>query len=154
MSIPLLIAVLFFVLISGYFIILPMYKKRPVLIKNIGLPLYAIIIFGIIGLTFSNFVYIAGILIALFFYITKMWVVFGLSKEVVTETIQKAAALTRTALEQDGRNHLLDNRSMRIRIFSLSPRANLVSFKEISPSKRADLSKEVLRKFIQNYYLS
>jgi len=154
MNISLLTAIILLLLISGYFIALPLSKRRPILIKNIGLPLYALVIFAIVGLSSHiSLFFIVGIILALFFYVTRMWLVFGISKEKIPDTLQKATALTRAVLTKDGERYLIDNGSMRIRIIQLSRRISWIIFREVSYSKRASLSKEVFRKFIQNYFL-
>lgn len=153
MNIPLLIAIILFVLMSGYFVIFPLSKKRPILIKNIGLPLYALVIFAIVGLLSHIIFFAIGVILALFFYITRMWMVFGISKEKIADTLQKATVLTRAVFTQDGERYLIDNGSMRVKIIRLSRKNSFVAFKEFSYSKRARLSKEVFRKFIQNHFL-
>lgn len=152
MNIPLLIAIIFLLLLTGYFIILPLSKKRPVLIKNIGIPLFIITIFGIVALLFHIFILWIGIVIALYFYFIRLWIVFGVTKEKLVEALQKATVMTRASFEPDDKVYLIDS-SMKIRISSFGQKTDLISFKKGKDSKRANLAKEVFRKFIQNYFL-
>lgn len=152
MNIPLLIAITLFVLLSGYFVILPLSKKRPVLIKNIGIPLFIVTIFGIVALLSHIFILWIGVVIALYFYFIQSWIVFGVTKEKLVEALQRATVMTRANFEMDGKVYLIDG-SMKIGISNLGQKTDFISFKSKKDSKRANLAKEVFRKFIQNYFL-
>jgi hypothetical protein len=153
MNIPLFISIIFLLLINGYFVALPLSKKRPVLIKNVGIPLYTFTLFSIVS-SLSNIFFLAvGILIAIFFYMKHAWFVFGISKEEILATLKKAANLTRSDMKETGGNYLIDNGSMKIQIICLNKKTNFIIFKELCFSKKANLSKEVVRKFIQNYIM-
>lgn len=152
MNVPLLITIIFLLLLSGYFVVFPLSKKRPVLIKNIGLPLFVLTIFGIAALSSYLFIFWIGVVIALYLYFVCLWAVFGVTKEKLVEALQKATVITRASFEINGKNYLIDS-SMKIGISNLGQKINLITFKENKNSKRASLAKEVFRKFIQNYFL-
>ena len=132
MNISLLITTILLLLLIGYFAILPLSKKRPVLIKNIGVPLFTLTIFGIAALLSYLFI--------------------GVTKDKLAEALQKATVMTRASFEIDGKIYLIDG-SMRIGISNLGKKTNFIYFRNKNGSKRANLAKEVFRKFIQNYFL-
>ncbi|OGM32435.1 hypothetical protein A3D00_05645 [Candidatus Woesebacteria bacterium RIFCSPHIGHO2_02_FULL_38_9] len=152
MNISLLITTILLLLLIGYFAILPLSKKRPVLIKNIGVPLFTLTIFGIAALLSYLFIFWIGVSIALCLYFMCLWIVFGVTKDKLAEALQKATVMTRASFEIDGKIYLIDG-SMRIGISNLGKKTNFIYFRNKNGSKRANLAKEVFRKFIQNYFL-
>jgi hypothetical protein len=152
-TLSLIIAGIFFILLNVYFIVLPLSKKRPVLIKNAGLALYALCIFSIAAFVSNIFVIIASFIFATVLYMSQMWFIFGVSKEEIAATLKKSATLTHSNMREASGDYLINNDSIKIRIICFNKKTEFIIFKELHFSKKTDLFKEIVRKFIQNYLM-
>ena len=139
-------------LLTGYFFVFPLYKKRPVLIKKGGLIIYSLSLvtasFPFLGI----WTFIIAITVLLLLYFLNPWFVYGVTSAMLFEALGKAALATRATIEKLDNKYKIDG-SMEIRPFNLAGKINLVSFKKTSDSKRAKLTVMVFKKFIQNYFI-
>jgi len=141
------------ILLTAYFFILPLSKKRPVLIRSKGLTMYIFL------LAVLSYVYVwesaLGILgaVSIAIFLThRSWLVYGVTEEKIVKALEKAAQATRAPIDKHHRSHTIcDSGSMRI--FALSKRLNLIIFKQKGKSKKISLTKDVMKKFIQNYFI-
>lgn len=142
-----------FFLLTAYFFVLPLSKKRPVLIKHKGLIAYvaviAISLFLLTELLPLVFLFAGAILFLLLF---KPWFVYGINQEMITDALARAASLTRVPLEKTGKNYYI-NGSLQVSIHYSVGKINIISFKEAEESKKARITVEVMRKFIHNYFI-
>ncbi len=141
-----------FTLLTGYFFAFPLYKKRPVLIKNVGLIIYLLSLvmasFPFLGVW--SFVIAIAALICLPFF--NLWFVYGVTGAMLFEALERAALATRAPIEKSGNKYTIDC-SLDIRSFNLEGKTIVVSFKTTSDSKKAKLTAVVFNKFIQNYFI-
>ena len=138
-----------FALLTGYSFVLPLYKKRPVLIKEGELVVYFFLLTMALLQFFGIWALIVGMLIMLFLYLLKPWFVYGVTSAMLSGALEKAALATRAPIEKLDNKYKIDG-GMEIGSFNLAEKTNLVSFKKISDSKKARLTVAVFKKFIQN----
>ena len=142
-----------FILFTAYFFILPLSKKRPVLIKQNGLVAYCAILATALYSFPSTLPFLITIAaIAFFVLIFKTWFVYGVTEIMISDALSKAASATRASIENNDRSYKIDN-NLRIRIHKIMGKINIVSFKKGGESKKAKLTAVVFKKFIQNYFV-
>jgi len=142
-------------LFTAYFFVLPLSKKRPVLIKQSGLIAYC----AILAATFlyplpSTMPFLITItVIAFFVFIFKTWFIYGVTEIMISDALSKAASATRTSIEKNkDRSYNIDN-SLRIRTHKIMGKINIVNFQKGDESKKAKLTVVVFKKFVQNYFV-
>ena len=142
-----------FILLTAYFFVLPLSKKRPVLIKQNGLVAYCVVLAATLYQLPNTMPFLVTIVvIAVLAFISKTWFVYGITKVMISDALSKAALATRSSIENNGRNYKIDN-SLRIHIRKIARKINLVTFKKGGESKKAKLTAVVFKKFIQNYFV-
>lgn len=142
-----------FILFTAYFFILPLSKKRPVLIKHNGLVAYcAILAAALYSLPTTMPFLIMIAVVAFFVFIFKTWFVYGVTEIMISDALSKAASATRAPIENNDGSYKIDN-YLRIRIHKIMGKINIVSFKKGGESKKAKLAVVVFKKFIQNYFV-
>lgn len=139
-------------LLTGYFFIFPISKKRPVLIKRLGLALYVFVLV-ILFFSINSTPYAAAVIIGFVTYLLGPWFIFGITSEMISDALRRAVSATRSDMEEF-KNNFKINGDSEIRIYSLSKKTKIILFKKINKSKKAILTQEVFRKFILNYFLS
>lgn len=143
-----LLALLF--LFITYFIGLPISKKRPVFIREIGCAVLPSMLIAL-GAPVSPWFYFAAIIMGLLLYLAKPWIIQGISKEQITSAIERASQATRTPYLAANSSYKLDN-SATINVSNFGGQIFVVRFINLKGSKKAKLTKIVTRKFIQNYF--
>lgn len=139
-------------LLIGYFVGLPISKKRPVFIRERGCAVLLSVLVAL-GAVFSDWIYLAAIAVGLLTYLAKPWVIHGISREQINSAIERASQATRTSFLSVNFGYKLDDNKV-VKISNLGGRLHVVRFKNLSGSKKARLTKNVTRKFIQNYFTS
>lgn len=141
------------VLVTVYFFILPLSKKRPVLIKHGGLVVY-VMVFITVFYRLSEFLpFVILIAIAIpFLLLFKPWLVYGVTETMITDALGKAASATRAPLEKTDGSYIID-KNLRVRTRGFFGKVNIISFKKVGESKKAKLTMVVFKKFIQNYFI-
>ena len=141
------------ILLTAYFFVLPLSKKRPVLVRSKGLTMYIVL------LATLSYVYvwesIPGILVVASittFLTHSSWLVYGVTEEKIVKALEKAAQATRATVSKQNRSHIICD-SASVRILIISKRLNLIIFKQKGKSKKISLTKDVMKKFIQNYFI-
>lgn len=141
------------ILFVAYFFILPLSKKRPVLINKSGLIAYCAILFAILySFPSIMFFLITIVIIAFFVFIFKIWFVYGVTEAMISNAILRASSATRSSIENNNSSYTIDN-SLQIRIRKITGKISIVSFKKGGNSKKAKLTIVVFKKFIQNYFI-
>lgn len=141
------------VLLTAYFFVLPLSKKRPVLIRRGGLVAYGAVFVMALYQPLALFPFVILVAIVIFFLLLfRPWFVYGVTEAMITDALAKAASATRTPLEKTNGNYILDN-SLRVRIRGIGGKVNIISFKKGGESKKAKLTMVVFKKFIQNYFV-
>lgn len=142
-----------FILFTAYFFVLPLSKKRPVLIKQNGLIAYCAILAAALYSLPSTMLFLITIAaIAFFVFVFKTWFVYGVTEIMISDALSKAASITRAPIENNEGSYKIDN-SLRIRIHKIMEKINMVSFRKGGESKKAKLTTVVFKKFIQNYFV-
>lgn len=141
------------VLLTAYFFVLPLSKKRPVLIKHGGLVAYgAVFAMALYRLPELLPLVILIAIAILFLLLFKPWFVYGVTEAMITDALGKAASATRAPLGKTDENYRIDN-SLRVRIRGFWGKVNIISFSKGGESKKAKLTVVVFKKFIQNYFV-
>lgn len=140
------------ILLAAHLIFLPFSKKRPVILKDFEGSIFIAIFISLIASLFHPVIYIIAIAIGLLIYYTKCWIVSGVSFENIKNALEKAILATRVTNIKEGNKYEIDN-SMYIIITNLGIKTSYVQYKSKAYSKKADLTKEIFRKFIQNYFI-
>jgi len=142
-----------FILLTAYFFVFPLSKKRPVLIRQNGLVAYCAILAATLYPFPSTMPFLITIaVIAFFVFVFKTWFVYGVTEAMISDALSKAASATRTSIENNDRSYKIDN-SWQIGIHKIMGKINIVSFKKGGESKKAKLTAVVFKKFIQNYFV-
>lgn len=145
-------SVILIVLFTSYYFGIPLYKKRPVLIKAGGLFGYFFVLAIALLQFLGMWTLIMGVLVILFLYFLKPWFIYGITSAMLSEALGKAALATRASIEKLGNKYKIDG-SMEVSWFNLTEKISLVSYKKISNSKKTKLTIVVFKKFIQNYFI-
>lgn len=140
------------ILLIAHLIILPISKKRPVFIKGLEGSLLIMNLFAVIAATIHPFLYILAIAVAAFIYYTKSWIVYGVSLENIKSALDKAVLATRAVSIKANNGFEIDN-SMLVKVTSLGMRICYIEYRSKTFSKKSELTKEIFRKFIQNYFI-
>lgn len=146
--IPLILSVL----LIAHLFIFPLSKKRPIFIKGVEGSLLFLAIFAILAALTHPLVYIIAIAIAFLIYYTKSWIVYGVNLENVASALDKAILATRALSIKSSNGYEIDN-NMTVKIKGLGMRICLIQYRSKSYSKKSELTKEIFRKFIQNYFI-
>ena len=147
-----LILLILLILLITHLIILPLSKKRPFLIKGLEGSLFILTFFAVIATIIHPFLYILAIVVAGFIYYTKSWVVYGVSLENIESALDRAILATR-AISVKVNNGREINNSILVKVTSLGVRICYIEYRSKAYSKKAELTKEIFRKFIQNYFI-
>ena len=148
MSLDIILYILLAVLML-YIIVLPLSKKRPVVIRGkIGFTAAIILIASIPYIDFWS--YILAFTIGLVLYAMPTWLIFGVTTNKLRDAIQRSANMTRTDLKEDGRGYTIDHNSS-IKITNLTKQSSIMLFNIRKDSKKSKLTKKVFKKFIENY---
>ena len=141
-----------FTLLTGYFFVFPLYKKRPVLIKKSEFIIYLLSLVMALFSFLGIWTFIIAIAVLLLLYFLNPWFVYGITGMMLSDALEKAALATRTPIEKLDNNYKIDG-GMNIRLFNLTKRTILILYKKTSDSKKAKLTVVVFKKFIQNYFI-
>lgn len=147
-----LILLILLILLLVHLLILPLSQRRPIFIKGLEGALFFAVFFAVIAVIIHPIIYIFVIAISVFVYYTKLWIVYGVSRESIRMALDKAISATRSTSVKIGNEYRIDN-SMLIKIDSLGSKVCYIQYKTGVFSKKSELTKEVFRKFIQNYFI-
>lgn len=147
------IALSLFILFTAYFFVLPLSKKRPVLIKHRGLVAYgAVLIMTLYPLLETRLLVIVITATVIFLLFFRLWFVYGVTETMISDALGKAALATRAPIEKMVGSYRIDN-SFKVRLRNPVGKINIISFKKGGESKKAKLTTVVFKKFIQNYFV-
>jgi len=146
------IALSLFILFTAYFFILPLSKKRPILIKHGGLVAFGVILVAALYPLLESRPFVVIITIVIFLLSFRLWFVYGVTKSMIYEALEKAASATRAPIEKLNGGYKIDN-SLNVRLRNPVGRIHIISFKKGGESKKAKLTVVVFKKFIQNYFV-
>jgi len=142
-----------FILFTAYFFVLPLLKKRPVLIKHGGLAAFgAVLVTALYPLLGTRLLFIVIVAIVIFLLLFRLWFVYGVTETMISEALGKAASATRAPIEKLNGSYKIDN-SLNVRLCNPVGRIHIISFKKGGESKKAILTAVVFKKFIQNYFV-
>lgn len=141
------------VLFTAYFFVLPLSKKRPVLIKHGGLVAYGVVFAIVLYPAWESRPLVTVFALAIVFLLLfRPWFVYGVTEAMITDALAKAASATRAPFEKIDEDYRIDN-NLRVRIFGIGGKVNIISFKQGGESKKPKLTVVVFKKFIQNYFV-
>jgi hypothetical protein len=145
------ISLVLILLFISYFLILPLFKKRPVVLKETE-----IIIFFISTLGFYQFfgiwIFISTILGIILLFLLKPWLIYGITKKMLSDSLERSATMTRTSYEKNTNKHIIDL-NFKIKQYSMSKKITILFFKKKSKSKKAKLTIILFNKLIQNFFI-
>src|SRR3989344_675981 len=104
------IALSLFILFTAYFFILPLSKKRPVLIKHGGLVAFGVILVAALyPLLETRLLFIIIVTIVIFLLLFRLWFVYGVTETMVSDALGKATSVTRASIEKLNGGYKIDN---------------------------------------------
>jgi|GEM_PF-2817147 len=140
------------VLLFAHLIFLPLSKKRPIILKGGEASAFFTVLIALVASFLHPVIYIIALASGLFIYFTKCWIVSGVSVENIKSALDKSILATRATNVQNGNKYTLDN-SMSITITNLGIKTSYIQYRSHAFSKKSELTKEIFRKFIQNYFI-
>ena len=146
------IALSLFILFTAYFFVLPLSKKRPVLVKHGGLVAFGVVLVVALFPLLGSMPFVVVITIVIFLLSFRLWFVYGVTESMIYEALEKAASATRAPIEKLNGGYKIDN-SLNVRLRNPVGRIHIISFKKGGESKKAKLTVVVFKKFIQNYFV-
>lgn len=138
--------------LTAHLFILPLSKRRPVFIKGIEGSLLFLAFFFILAVLTHPFIYILAVAIGVLIYYTKSWIVYGVSLENIASALDRAVLATRASCVKSNQNYEIDN-NMTVRITNIGKKICYIRYTNKSYSRKSELTKEIFRKFIQNYFI-
>ena len=142
-----------FILLTAYFFILPLSKKRPVLIRNRGIAVYStVLVITLYPLLEIWLLVVIITAIVLFLLSLRLWFVYGVTKTMIFDALEKAALATRVPIEKLAGSHRIDN-SLKVQLRNPVGKMHIILFKKGGESKKVKLTVAVFKKFIQNYFV-
>ena len=142
-----------FIVLTGYFFAFPLHKKRPVLIKEDELVVYFVALAVALLQFFHIWIIVIAVLIILFLYVLKPWFVYGVTRVMLSEALEKAALATKAPIEKLADGYTIDG-SIKVKQYNLAEKIIFISFEATNESKKAKLTMVVYKKFILNYFTS
>lgn len=139
-------------LLAAHVILLPLLKRRPVFIKGLEGALICGVFLAVIASLSHQLIYFIAVAVALLMYYTKSWIVYGISQESIDIALSKAALATRALSTKVANGYKIDN-NMTITTVNLGMGISLIRYVNKVHSKKSELTKEIFRKFIQNYFI-
>lgn len=140
------------ILLTAHLIILPLSKKRPIFIKGFEGALFLSVFLATISSMVHPTLYLLAIVVGFIVYYTKSWIIYGVSPDNVSRAFERAILASRATSIKVVRGYQVDN-SMLVRIYNLGLRICYIQYKSKTDSKKAELTKDIFRKFMQNYYI-
>jgi len=143
---------LLILLLSAHLLVLPLSKKRPIFIKGFEGSFFLLILVGVVAYFIHPAFYVLAILIGVLIYFTKSWLVYGVSSENIDSALTRAILASRSTSTKVKNGYEIDN-SMSVKFTNLGMRICYIQYRNKSFSKKSELTKEIFRKFVQNYYI-
>lgn len=140
------------IILTLHLVILPLTKKRPVFIKGIEGALLLAFLFAIPAAFIHPVLYVIPIAIGFLIYYTKSWIVYGVSLENISSALERAILATRATSNKLSNGCEIDN-NMTVKLTNIGMRICYIQYKSKAFSKKSELTKEIFRKFIQNYFI-
>lgn len=140
------------ILLLAHLFVLPLSKRRPIFIKGFEGSFFLFICIAVIAAIIHPLLYVLAIAVGLYIYYTKSWIVYGVSVENISNALDKAVLATRATSVKVNNGCEVDN-SMLIRFNNLGMRVCYIRYKSKTYSKKSELTKEIFRKFILNYFI-
>lgn len=140
------------ILLVVYLIVFPLSKKRPVLIKEVFSTVFALVLVSVVASFVNPALYVVGLALAGVGYVSKVWVIYGVSRPSLMSALERATLATRSTGTQLKRVYLINDAS-HVRIISLGKYCHVTTFRIRRGSRKARLTKDIFKKFIQNYFL-
>lgn len=140
------------ILLFIHLILIPYTKKRPIFIKGFEGSIFIIIFLSFIAAIINLLVFILALAFGIFIYYTKCWIVYGVSSENIYTALDKAIIACRASSVKIENTCQIDN-CMTVKVKSLGFKIYYIRYKCKIYSKKSELTKEIFRKFIQNYYI-
>jgi hypothetical protein len=144
------LAISSFILSTLYFFVLPLSKKRPVLIGQWGIVIYSLSFFGM--LPYMDLFFATILVMIIFVIIFKISFIYGITKKMVLDALLRAASATRSPIEEIGGVVTIDN-SSRVTACKITKNISLLIYKKTGKSKKAKLADIIFGKFINNYLI-
>lgn len=141
-----------FILLFSHVVLLPIIKKRPVIIKGAegALFLFSPTLAGSY-LFFAN-LFLIGLFIGLWLYFTKSWLIWGLSKDKVIAALERASQASRSSYVKEGPSYKVDNVTL-VRVERVIVDNLIIASNNRKYSKKTQLTLDIFRKFLLNYFI-
>lgn len=140
------------VVLGLHLILLPLSKKRPILLIDMESAIFLMVLIASITFFIGPISYILGILAGILFMITGVWIIIGVSKENLIIALDKAILASRSEVVKNESSYII-GKSLKLNILRVYSKTGIVINRKISYSKKAILTRNIWKKFIQNYYI-
>lgn len=141
-----------FLLLGAHLLLFPFLKRRPVFIKGIEGSLLSGVFLAAIASLSHPLIYFIAIATGFLIYYTKSWIVYGVSLENINNALRKAILATRSSSVEITKGYEIDN-NMTIKLSNLGIRICFIQYQSKVISRKSELTKEIFRKFMQNYFI-
>lgn len=140
------------ILLIAHLLILPLSKKRPVFIKGFEGSFLVAIFLAVIAAFIHPILYIFAIIIGMLIYYTESWLVYGIQAENINNALEKATLASRATSAKVTNGYMIDD-NMLVSIKSMGGRVCFIRYNSKAYSKKSELTKDIFRKFMQNYFI-
>lgn len=140
------------ILFTAYLLLLPLSKRKPVLLGERWSVVLTLTLFATLASFSHPLVYLLAILLGGLLFFSKTWFIYGITRGKIDVALRQALRATRTSW-QDFKGYYKIAGSMSVRVINFTKKIQLVLFRSSKFSQKANLAKDVFRKFVQNYHL-
>lgn len=146
-----LILIMILVFLLAHLVLLPLSKKRPIFIKGLEGSIFLSVSLATTGSILHPIFYLFAMFSGAVFYFTKSWLIYGVSIKNITNALERAIQVSRSTSSKIGHAYEIDS-NMRVQISRLGGNISIIRYNG-GYSKKASLTKEIFRKFMQNYFI-
>ena len=140
------------VILIIHLIFLPVSKKRPILLIGTESSIFVMALVMTITFFMGPICYLLGFIVGILLILTKAWIIIGVPKENLFTALDKAILSSRSEVVKEESSYIIE-KSLKISILTTYSKLSVVINRNISPSKKAVLTRNIWKKFIQNYFI-
>ena len=145
------ILIIILILLIAHLILLPVLKKRPILIKGLEGALFLSFFVASIVSLFHPFLYLLALLTGAMLYFSKTWILYGVSIENIIDALDRATQASRSTFSRFDQYYEIGG-TMLVQIDNLVGKLSIIRYNG-GNSRKSNLTKEIFGKFILNYFV-
>ena len=136
-----------------YFLGYPVFKKRPLFIREFTSSVIVLTLFSILATISFQIFYIFGVFLGIFVYFYgRTWFILGINFDQIKTALEKALAMTRSEFSRNNNEYTVKD-LLKISISKFMG-FKVVRFYPYRRIRKVSLIQNVFRKFISSYYIS